>query len=316
MELPAVWTKNNGRYDFVLVKRLGKEFILKHSMYLFENTLSGEIKDSKDKAEKFRTHLNDLEQKNSWIILGYDLGEKASKGYAVVQLKELGSLMMELKNNRRKNLCFYHMIIPSESLFLFLDLEYETSCNKDKNEFEMVKMIKELIIECIQDHFEVIIKEEDFILERSSNEVKVSWHLFLPNFVMKDCFEMGELIKFLVNSIMECAKNGEKKEEWMKYTPLIIKKKKSEEKFVDGCFIDDNIYRSHGLFRIVENSKFGKERYFVPFDVEKMEERKLDSEEELQKYIETVYFHNVSPNFKCVDLPDSFKGKKRKEMKV
>lgn len=152
----------------------------------------------------------------------------------------------------------------------------------------MLQLVKQFIIESINHYFKVMVKEEDFICERSSNEAKVSWHLFLPTLVMKNYKEMKRFVQEIIDNIMK-----QKVED--KYLPLIIKKKKKEGSEIGDCFIDGGIYKKHGLFRMVENSKLGKERYLLPFNILNMkEEPQLNTIEKLKEYIESTYFHNVS----------------------
>lgn len=87
-------------------------------MYLFENTYDKMVKDSKNEAEKFRIYCNEIDKSELWIILGYDIGNNSSKGFSVIPFNKVPSLIMDLKEKNRKQLCFYQMIIPPSFILI------------------------------------------------------------------------------------------------------------------------------------------------------------------------------------------------------
>ena len=178
-------------------------------------------------------------------VFSWEISSDGKRKYLVSDLESFWNGYQKSKNCNRN---FYEVIVFSDPVKLFLDLEFPRKINEHKDSVVMTKTLITQIDVVLKKTFCIENASEGIIILESSNQAKFSIHLIYSTVIFRNIEQCGKFIQhILISSFTDQQKT--------------MFEVKCNEK--SKLFIDTEIYGKNRNLRLFLSSKFGERRPLV-----------------------------------------------------
>ena len=177
-----------------------------------------------------------------------------SKKFGAISIKYWNKHVDEILST---NQYLYECIPKNAIVKLYLDIDMATVVLDEVQNKRILSSLLQIVSDQLYLKYQVEIEMEDYIILNSSRLDKMSYHVILSK---KIAFKKMEILQTFMLYIYELLR--EKKEFW--YT-------KGASKSL--CILDKSVYTSNQKFRLLNQSKIGKEDYVLTLDDPNIDKR-------------------------------------------
>ena len=182
--------------------------------------------------------ISSLSKDDTERVFCFQVNLAGAKKFQVMQLDQFWDMYQSLESK------FYsEVILPNARAKLYFDLEFDMSLNAEKNGYEMVQKLVELLNAKLLLDFQHHNTKEDILVLESTFKKKFSCHLVFYRTV----FENNGQIGAWVTQFLGCLNPEDR-------SLLTVRTQNDQQ-----LFVDMSVYRKNQQFRVYKSRKLGKQ---------------------------------------------------------
>eukprot|EP01084_Bolivina_argentea_P100339 180182_1 len=229
---------------------------------------------------------NQLKPNNNDIkIFSKEINSHGTRSYSVVDCRHF---YRKYKQMSTKDLCWYEVILLSETAKLYLDVEFDKTVNKNINGNTLLNILCAYIRKYIYKTLSIQICKKNIIDLDSTTASKYSRHLIIifPDNIFENNTQAGIFVKNMMHYISQTADKSLKQ-------MLNLKDKYGKP----HKFVDPSVYSKNRCFRLIGSSKYKYIQIFQPIPLKwtaPIESSTLSFDAEYQLFIDTLITGELS----------------------
>ena len=191
------------------------------------------------------------ENVNEFFLFSFEVAVGGSRRYLVCTADMFWTNYQEVT---KKN--YYEVICEKSSTKLYCDIEFDKQSNNDKDGYEMIQMLQNVIFLKLKMDHGIVVNQEDCLVLESSDSRKFSIHLVFYTVVFKTNKDCGLFMKQVLDDLPENTRS------------IFEVKAAGKNGNYKKSFIDLSVYSSVQQIRMFESSKFGQSRPFKVSEID------------------------------------------------